>query len=252
MTKVNIEDLIQFQQGELSQDKLLIVENELKSNKKLQQELEILKKADFAVENHFNNFKMPKDFQQKVKKKFKKNFNPFSFLNTNLILSYSGGMATACFMFAFIYTIDPFLQLQGQRNNEVVYRGNNTLDIETKLMPRDWIVDKDLNFQMVKLSNENNQTVSINQNETLSVGDKVLIRIIPTIDMAMSIYLENNSKLTKIKDHFVLKKGQEVQLPESIVPSQKTFEVEGPTGIETFIIKDKNDQILFKFEYRIK
>ena len=252
MTKVNIEDLIQFQQGELSQDKLLIVENELKSNKKLQQELEILKKADFAVENHFNNFKMPKDFQQKVKKKFKKNFNPFSFLNTNLILSYSGGMATACFMFAFIYTIDPFLQLQGQRNNEVVYRGNNTLDIETKLMPRDWIVDKDLNFQMVKLSNENNQTVSINQNETLSVGDKVLIRIIPTIDMVISIYLENNSKLNKIKDHFVLKKGQEVQLPESIVPSQKTFEVEGPTGIEAFIIKDKNDQILFKFEYRIK
>ena len=67
MTKVNSEDLIQFQRGELSKDRLVIVENEL-SNKKFQQELEVLKKADFAMENHFNDFKMPKDFQLKVKK----------------------------------------------------------------------------------------------------------------------------------------------------------------------------------------
>ena len=112
MTKVNIEDLIQFQRGELSQDQLIIVENELKTNKKLRKELEILERADLAIEKHFDNFTMPRDFHVKVKKKFKKNFNPFSFLNTNLILSYSGGIATACFMFAFIYTIDPFLQLQ--------------------------------------------------------------------------------------------------------------------------------------------
>ena len=63
MTKVNSEDLIQFQRGELSKEKLIIVENELKSNKKLQQELEMLKKADFAMESHFNNYKMPKDFE---------------------------------------------------------------------------------------------------------------------------------------------------------------------------------------------
>lgn len=252
MTKVNIEDLIQFQRGELSQDQFIIVENELKTNKKLRKELEALERADLAIEKHFDNFKMPRDFQLKVKKKFKKNFNPFSFLNTNLILSYSGGIATACFMFAFIYSIDPFLQVQGQRNNEVVYRGNNILDVDNRLMPRDWIVNKDLNFQMVKLSNENNQTVSINPNEALSVGDKILIRIIPSRNMNVSIYVESNSKSTQIKENLILKKGQEVQLPESIVPSQKTFEVEGPNGNETFIIKDKNNQLLFKFKYQIR
>ena len=252
MTKVNFEDLIQFQRGELSQDQFIIVENELKTNKKLRKELEALERADLAIEKHFDNFKMPRDFQLKVKKKFKKNFNPFSFLNTNLILSYSGGIATACFMFAFIYSIDPFLQVQGQRNNEVVYRGNNTLDVDNRLMPRDWIVNKDLNFQMVKLTNENEQTISINQNEVLSVGDKILIRIIPSRNMNVSIYLENNSTSTQIKENLILKKGQEIQLPESIVPSQKTFEVEGPIGIETFIIKNKNDQLLFKFKYQIR
>ena len=53
MTKVNSEDLIQFQRGELSKEKLIIVENELKSNKKLQQELEMLKKADFCYGKPF-------------------------------------------------------------------------------------------------------------------------------------------------------------------------------------------------------
>ena len=252
MTRVNSEDLIQFQRGELSKDRLVIVENELKSNKKLQKELEVLKKADLAMENHFNNFKMPKDFQLKVKKKFKKKFELFSFLNPQFILSYSGGIATACFVFVFVYSMDPFLQLQGQRNNDIVLRGENTLDLSQKLMPKNWIINENLNFQMVKFPEGDEQSISINEDQTLNVGDKVLIRIIPTKDMKVSIYVDNKSGTTKIKEGFILTMGQEVQIPENIVPSQKTFEVEGPTGIETFIIKDQNDQLLFKFKYQIK
>ena len=252
MTKVNSEDLIQFQRGELSKDRLVIVENELKSNKKLQQELEVLKKADFAMENYFNDFKMPKDFQLKVKKKFKKKFDLFSFLNPQFILSYSGGIATACFAFAFVYSIDPFLQLQGQRNNDIVYRGENAPDLNQKLMPKNWTVNENLNFQMVKFPEGDEQTISVNQNQTLNVGDKVLIRIIPAIDMKVSIFLDNKNKTTKIKEDLILKKGQEIQLPETIFPSQKTFKVKEPTGMETFLIKDQNDQILFKFKYQIQ
>ena len=252
MTKVNSEDLIQFQRGELSKEKLIIVENELKSNKKLQQELEMLKKADFAMESHFNNYKMPKDFEQKVKKKFKKKFDLFSFLNPQFILSYSGGIATACFLFAFVYSIDPFLQLQGQRNNDIVLRGKNALDLNQKIMPKNWIVNENLNFQMVKFTEGDEQSISINQDQILNIGDKVLIRIIPTKDMKVSIFVDNKTRTTKIKEDFIFTKGQEVQLPESIIPSQKTFEVEGPTGIETFMIKDQNDHLLFKFKYQIR
>ena len=45
---------------------------------------------------------------------------------------------------------------------------------------------------MVKLPKGNGQSISINQNQTLYVGDKVLIRIIPTKNMNVSIYIENN------------------------------------------------------------
>ena len=67
MTKVNSEDLIQFQRGELSKEKLIIVENEL-SRIKTSTRVRNAEKADFAMESHFNNYKMPKDFEQKVKK----------------------------------------------------------------------------------------------------------------------------------------------------------------------------------------
>ena len=71
MTKINSEDLILFQRGELSEQQMDHIKNELMSNHKLQKELEVLKKADMAMENHFNDFKMPEDFRNKVKKKFK-------------------------------------------------------------------------------------------------------------------------------------------------------------------------------------
>ena len=158
----------------------------------------MLKKADFAMESHFNNYKMPKDFEQKVKKKFKKKFDLFSFLNPQFILSYGGGIATACFAFAFVYSIDPFLQLQGQRNNDIVLRGKNTLDLNQKIMPKNWIVNENLNFQMVKFFEGDEQAISNNQNQTLNVGDKVLIRIIPTMDMKVSVFIDNKNKTTKI------------------------------------------------------
>ena len=70
--------------------------------------------------------------------------------------------------------------------------------------------------------------------------------------MKVSIFIDNKNKTTKIKEGLILKKGQEVQLPESIAPSQKTFEVEGPSGNETFIIKNEKNKIIFKFEYLVK
>ena len=144
---------------------------------------------------------MPKDFQKEVKKKFKKKFNIFFFLDPKLILSYSGGIATACFMFAFVYSIDPFLQLQGQRNNDLVVRGNIPKNISKKLMPKTWIVNENFNFQMVKFSNSDNQSISVNQNQKLNIGDNVLIRIIPLNGMTVSLLVENKFKTTIIKEY---------------------------------------------------
>jgi len=252
MTKVSNQDLILLQRGELSQDRLEIVENEIKTNEKLQKELEVLRKADLAMENHFNNFEMPKDFQKEVKKKFKKEFNFFSFLDPKLILSYSGGIATACFMFVFVYSIDPFLQLQGQRNNDMVVRGGLDSNTDKMSMPQEWIVNENLNFQMVKFVNKEKQGISISQNQTLYLGDKVLIRIIPYKDMTVSFLLKNKTNTSIIKENFMLKKGKEVSLPESIISSQRTFEVEGPAGKESFLIKDKDNRIFFKFNYEVR
>ena len=251
MTKVSSEDLILLQSGELSQERSEIVENEIKTNKKLQKELEVLRKADLAIENHFNNFEMPKDFQKQVKKKFKKEFNFFAFLDSKLILSYSGGIATACFMFAFVYSIDPFLQLQGQRNNDLVVRGNIPKNISKKLMPKTWIVNENFNFQMVKFSNSDNQSISVNQNQKLNIGDNVLIRIIPLNGMTVSLLVENKFKTTIIKENLIVKKGKEILLPESIGSTKKTFKVEGPAGKESFLIKNENDKTVFKFDYEI-
>ena len=39
-------------------------------------------------------------------------------------------------MFAFVYSIDPFFQLVDQKNNDIVYRGNNALNISQELMPK--------------------------------------------------------------------------------------------------------------------
>lgn len=252
MTKVSNQDLILLQRGELSQDRLEIVKNEIKTNEKLQKELEVLRKADLAMESHFNNFEMPKDFQKEVKKKFKKEFNFFSFLDPKLILSYSGGIATACFMFVFVYSIDPFLQLQGQRNNDMVVRGGLDSNADKMSMPQEWIVNENLNFQMVKFVNKEKQGISISQNQTLYLGDKVFIRIIPLKDIRVSFLLKSETKTSKIKENFLLKKGKEISLPESIVPSQKTFKVEGPVGTESFLIKGKDNKILFKFNYEVK
>ena len=251
MNKIDSSDLILYQRGELGEERKNLIENELKSDLKLQKELEVLTKADMAMEDHFTNFQMPKDFQKEVKKKFKKEFNFFSFLDPKFILSYSGGIATACFMFVFIYSVDPFLQLQGQRNDEMVVRGNIPENIEKKLMPQNWIVNENFNFQMVKFSNTDNQSISVNQNQTLDIGDNVLIRIIPLNDMTVSLLVVNKSKTTIVKENLIVKKGKEILLPESIFSSKKTFEVEGPAGKESFLIKNENDKIVFKFDYEI-
>lgn len=252
MSKIDSNDLILFQRNELNQERKDLIENELKSNKKLQNELEVLRKADMAMEDHFMNFQMPKDFQKEVKKKFKKELNFFSFLNPQLILSYSGGIATACFMFVFVYTIDPFFQLQGQRNNETLVRGSVNKNLNIKQMPQNWIVNKNFNFQMVKFVKANDQGLFIKNNTTLFEGDKVLLRLIPSKNLKVSFIIKNETSSTVIKDNFLLEKGREIYLPESIQSSKKTFEVEGPAGKESFLVKDKNGKLLFRFDYKIK
>ena len=251
MSKIEINDLILLQKGEVSNKRKLEIENELLTNKKLKKEYEQLIKADEVMETYFQNFQMPNDFKQEVKKKFKKEFNLFSFFDSKTIVSYGSGLVTACFMFAIIYSVDPFLQLQGQRNNDIIIRGNvnKNLDIE---MPKQWLVNEYLNFQMVKFSENDKKSISIGQNQSLSIGDAVLIRIIPNKNITVSFELQNRSKTTIIKKDFTLIKGQELLLPESIISSQRTFEVEGPSGVETFLIKNQNNKVIFKLEYKIE
>ena len=112
MSKIDINDLILFQKGEVSTKRKLEIENELLSNKKLKKEYEKLNRADEVMETYFQNFQMPEDFKKDFKKKFKKEFNLFSFLDSKTILSYGSGLVTACFMFAIIYSVDPFLQFK--------------------------------------------------------------------------------------------------------------------------------------------
>ena len=113
MSKIDINDLILLQKGEVSTKRKLEIENELLSNKKLKKEYKQLNRTDEIMETYFQNFQMPKDFRQEVKKKFKKEFNLFSFLDTKFILSYGGGLVTACFIFAFIWqTIESKIRAQ--------------------------------------------------------------------------------------------------------------------------------------------
>ena len=251
MSKIEINDLILLQKGEVSNKRKLEIENELLTNKKLKKEYEQLIGADEVMETYFQNFQMPNDFKQEVKKKFKKEFNLFSFLDSKTILSYGSGLVTACFMFAIIYSVDPFLQLQGQRNNDIIIRGSANKNLNTE-MPKQWLVNEYLNFQMVKFSKDDNESVAIGQNQTLSIGDEVLIRIIPNENTNVSFELQNKSKTTIIENNFNLIKGKEVSLPEIIMPSKKTFEVEGPIGQESFIIKNEDNKILFQFSYSVK
>lgn len=251
MSKIDSSDLILFQRGELGEERKNLIENELKSDLKLQEELEVLTKADMAMEDHFTNFQMPKDFQKEVKKKFKKEFNFFSFLNPKFILSYSSGIATACFMFAFIYSIDPFLQLQGQRNNDIVVRGSINKNINKMFLPQEWIVNENLNFQMVKFETSKEQGVFVKNNENLLEGNKVLLRLIPLKDLTVSFVIKSGTNSSIIKKNFLLEKGKEISLPKAISPTENFFEVKGPSGKETFFIKDKNNQIIFDFTYFI-
>ena len=154
-------------------------------------------------------------------------------------------------MFAFVYSIDP-LQLQGQRNNDIVVRGSLDGNTDKISMPQEGIVNENLNFQMVKFVNKEKQGISISENQTLYLGDKVLIRIIPFKDMEVSFLLKNKTITSIIKENFMLKKGKEISLPESIISSQTTFEVEGPAGKESFLIKDKDNRIFFKFNYEVR
>ena len=251
MSKIDSNDLILFQRGELGEKRSNLIENELKSDQKLQKELEVLTKADMAMENHFTNFQIPKDFQKEIKKKFKRKFNFFAFLDPKFILSYSGGIATACFMFVFIYSIDPFLQLQGQKNEDMIVRGNIPNNINKKLMPQNWIVNENLNFQMVKFETANTQGLLVKNDETLSEGDKVVLRLIPSKNLKVSFIIKNGNNFSTIKNNFLLEKGKEISLPEAISPTQNFFQVKGASGKETFIIKDKNNQIIFDFTYFI-
>jgi len=251
MSKIDNNDLILFQRGELGEERKKLIENELRSDLKLQQELEVLIRADTAMENHFTNFQMPKDFQKEVKKKFKKEFNFSSFLNPKFILSYSSGIATACFMFVFIYTLDPFLQLQGQRNNDIVVRGGINKNLNKTTLPQEWIVNENLNFQMIKFKSLNEQGLFVKNNESLLEGDKVLLRLIPLKDLKVSFGIKNRENSSTIKNNFFLEKGKEISLPKAISPTENFFEVKGPSGKETFFIKDKNNQIIFDFTYFI-
>ena len=76
-------------------------------------------------------------------------------------------------------------------------------------MPKNSIINENLNFQMVKFTKGDEQSISINQDQTLNIGDKVLIRIIPTKDMKVSIFVDNKTRTTKIKEGF--NEGSEVQ-----------------------------------------
>ena len=72
MSKIEINDLILFQKGEVSNKRKLEIENELLTNKKLKKEYEKLNSADEVMETYFQNFQMSEDFKKEVKKKFKK------------------------------------------------------------------------------------------------------------------------------------------------------------------------------------
>ena len=68
MSKIEINDLILFQKGEFSNNRKLEIENELLKNKKLKKEYEQLNRADEVMETYFQNFQMPNEFKQEIKK----------------------------------------------------------------------------------------------------------------------------------------------------------------------------------------
>ena len=119
-------------------------------------------------------------------------------------------------------------------------------------MPKQWLVSEYLNFQMVKFSKDNDKSLAVGQNQSLSIGDEVLIRIIPNKNMNVSFELQNKSKTTIVKNNFTLIKGKEILLPESIASSQKTFKVKGPAKKESFVIKGQDNKIFFRFNYIVK
>lgn len=251
MSKIEINDLILFQKGEVSNKRKLEIENELLTNKKLKKEYEQLNRADEVMETYFQNFQMPSEFEKEIKKKFKKEFNLFSFFDPKTMLSYGSGLVTACFMFAIVYSVDPFLQLQGQKNNDIIIRGNVNKNLNEE-MPKQWLVNKYLNFQMVKFSKDDNKILAIGQNQTLSIGDEVLIRIIPNQNIKVSFLLKDKLNTTTIRENFIFEKGKEISLPETISTSEQTFKVKGPVGEESFIIKDDKDKVIIKFNYFVQ
>ena len=70
-------------------------------------------------------------------------------------------------MFAFIYSIDPFLQLQGQNNNEPIVRSINKSS-DLKNLPKMWIVNENVSFQMIKVEGQN--LTFVNEGDKLSTG----------------------------------------------------------------------------------
>ena len=79
-------------------------------------------------------------------------------------------------MFVFIYSIDPFLQLQGQNNNEPIVRSINKSS-DLKNLPKMWIVNENVSFQMIKVEGQN--LTFVNEGDKLSTGSSIFIRIIP-------------------------------------------------------------------------
>ncbi len=246
MNDISVNDLILYQRGELSDARRNEIEKELKTNKKLLDEYEVLKNADLTMERHFEDFKIPNDFQLKVKNKFKEQSNIFSFLNSKLLFTYASGIATACFMFAFIYSIDPFLQLQGQNNNEPIVRSINKSS-DLKNLPKMWIVNENVSFQMIKVEGQN--LTFVNEGDKLSTGSSIFIRIIPLQNEKVSIFLKSKDKVNLLEKDILFEKGIEVLLPKIISPDEKFFLVEGPSGKETFILKDTNNQVIFDFTF---
>ena len=200
MTKINSEDLILFQRGELSEVQMDHIKNELMSNQELQKELEVLKKADMAMENHFNDFKMPEDFRNKVKKKFKKKFNLFSFLDSRLIFSYSGGLATACLIFAVFLSINE----KSVYEEQTFTNANTNLKLQNELddkFSKEWDVTRDLVFN-TKMSHKD-----------------FYFTIIPLNDKIINIVFDQEKKVTPIYNDLFLKKGvmfksENILLPE--------------------------------------
>ena len=246
MKKLNLNKLILFQRGELPDKEINEIRELLKKDKKLFAEYQKLLRADNYYNKYLDNFEMPQGFQVEINKRLKKK-NKFKFLfNFNFLFNYGSGFATACFLFLFVSTI----QINNEKNNSNLIRSTNNSSDTLKYLDnttQTWLISKQFLVQLNKV--QNNKVINItNDNNTLKLGEKIFIKILPLKNTNISIVLENSDGQKTIIEKLTLINGQEIQLPQNIIKEKRFFTVTAPTGSEKLLFLENNITV-FELKY---